>query len=71
MIVEDQSLARRYCEITHMLLMEDGIDWSANCGTDVVKVNLDPKGEMFVALHALNSAAWEDPDGPTEQMVES
>ena len=52
------------------VMMEDGIGWGANWGTDEVKGILDPKGKMFVALHALNNAAWEDPDGPTEQMLE-
>ena len=57
------------------VMMEDGISWptgptTGNWGTDEVKDILDTKGKMFVSLHALNSPAWEDPDGPTEQMLE-
>ena len=56
------------------VMMEDGISWqtgpaTGNWGTDEVKDILDTKGKMFVSLHALNSPAWEDPDGPTEQML--
>ena len=50
-----------------MVLMEDGIGWGVPSGA---KDNRDTKGKMLVALHALNSAAWEDPDCSTEQMLE-
>ena len=52
------------------VMMEDGIGWGANWGSDEVKDILDTKGKMFVALHSLNNAAREDPDGPTEQMLQ-
>ena len=52
------------------VMMEDGIDRGANWGTNEVKDILGTKGKMFVNLHELNSPAWEDPDGPTEQMLQ-
>ena len=52
------------------VMMEDDIGWGADWGTDEVKNILDLKGKMFAALHSLNSAAWEDSEGPTEQMLQ-
>ena len=52
------------------VMMEDGISWGTNWGTDEVKDILDTRGKMFVSLHALNTPAWESADGPTEEMLQ-
>ena len=52
------------------VMMEDGIGWGTDWGTDEVKSILDLKGKMFASLHEINSAAWEDSEGPTEQMLQ-
>ena len=50
------------------VMMEDGIGWGRNWGTDEVKNIVDIKGKMFINLHALAKENWDAEEGPSEDM---
>jgi hypothetical protein len=51
------------------VMMEEGVTWGANWGTDEVKSIINPKDKMFVNLHELNTPEWGRDEGPTVQML--